>query len=162
MVTKARAIPEGYTTITPSLVVKGAAKAIDFYREAFGAEERSRMSGPDGTVMHAELQIGNALLMLADEGYGCRAVQTFGGSPVNFYVYVENVDKAFQKAVAAGAKQTMALEEMFWGDRVGQIEDPFGYRWMVATHTRDLSPKEMEEGQRAWSKKMESSGKSCG
>ena len=117
------------------------------------------MAGPGGKVMHAELQIGNALLMLADEGYGCRSVQTFGGSPVNFYVYVENADKALQKAVSAGGKQTMGAEDMFWGDRMGQIEDPFGFKWSVATHTRDVSPKEMEEGQKAWQKKMEDTRK---
>ncbi len=159
MANKVKAIPAGYTTITPSITVKGASEALDFYRRAFGAEVRYRMDDPDGKVMHAELQIGNALLMLMDEGHGCRSPRSFGGSPVSFYVYVPNADKALDKAVAAGARQTMDTEEMFWGDRMGQIEDPYGYKWSIATHVKDLSPEEIEEGREAWAKKMEGASK---
>ena len=140
-------VPEGFHTMSPHLIVKGAAQAIDFYKKAFGAEEVMRMPGPDGkTVMHAELKIGNSMVMLADEfpDMGCRGPQSIGGSPVTLHLYVSDVDAAFNKAVKAGAKVTMPLADMFWGDRYGKLTDPFGHEWSVATHTRDLTPDQIQ------------------
>ena len=151
---KVKPIPEGYSTLTPSLILKDTAKAIDFYKSAFGAQERLRMPGPDKKVMHAEIAIGSSIVMLADEMYGNRSAETLGASPISFYVYVEDVDAAFRKAIAAGAKETMAVEDMFWGDRVGQVQDPFGYKWMIATHKRELTPEEIKKGQEEWTKQM--------
>ncbi|WP_240194457.1 VOC family protein [Desulfopila inferna] len=142
-------IPEGYKSLTPMFVFKDARKAIEFYKEAFGAEERFVMPGPDGKgVMHAELKIGSSIIMLGEENpqYDCKSAETFGGSPVSFYLYVEKVDEAFKIAVDAGAEVQMAVEEMFWGDRMGSVLDPFGYSWSLATHTRDLTPEEIAEG----------------
>ena len=142
-------IPEGYKSLTPMFVFKDARKAIEFYKEAFGAEERFVMPGPDGKgVMHAELKIGSSIIMLGEENpqYACKSAETFGGSPVSFYLYVEKVDEAFKIAVDAGAEVQMAVEEMFWGDRMGSVLDPFGYSWSLATHTRDLTPEEIAEG----------------
>jgi PhnB protein len=150
-----KAIPQGYTTVTPSLIVRDAAKAIEFYKKAFGATESSRMHGPDNRVMHAEIKIGNSFVMLADEMPGIsKAVETMGGSPVSFYLYFEDADKAFQKAVAAGAKPVMPVAEMFWGDRFGQVEDPFGIKWSVATHVKDHTPEQMKKGMEEWMKQM--------
>jgi uncharacterized glyoxalase superfamily protein PhnB len=151
---KVKAIPEGYSTVTPSLIMKDAAKAIDFYKSAFGAKERLRMPGPDGRIMHAEISIGNSIIMLGEEMMGSKSAETLGASPIGFYVYVEDVDAAFKKAVSAGAKETMPIEDMFWGDRVGQVQDPYGYKWMVATHKRELTPEEIKKGQEEWMKQM--------
>jgi uncharacterized glyoxalase superfamily protein PhnB len=151
---KVKAIPEGYSTVTPSLIMKDAAKAIDFYKSAFGAKERLRMPGPDGRIMHAEISIGNSIVMLGEEMMGSKSAETLGASPIGFYVYVEDVDAAFKKAVSAGAKETMPIEDMFWGDRVGQVQDPYGYKWMVATHKRELTPEEIKKGQEEWMKQM--------
>jgi uncharacterized glyoxalase superfamily protein PhnB len=142
-------IPEGYQSVTPVLVFKDARKAIDFYKLAFGAEERFVMPGPEGRgIMHAELKIGSSIVMIGEEHpqHECKSAETAGGSPVSFYVYVENVDSAFRRAIEAGATSQMPVEEMFWGDRAGSVGDPFGYSWMLATHTRDLSPDEIAEG----------------
>ncbi|MBI2896457.1 MAG: VOC family protein [Deltaproteobacteria bacterium] len=155
MANKPKAVPEGYTTVTPAIAFKGAARAIEFYKKALGAEERFRMNGPDGkTVMHAELQIGSSVVMVSDEMPDCKSAQTLGDSPVAFYVYVEDVDVAFARAVAAGGEQTMPVTDMFWGDRTGQFQDPFGYKWTVATHTRDVTPEQIEQGQREWLEQM--------
>lgn len=138
-------IPEGFTSVTPHLIIKDAAKAIDFYKKAFGAEEICRMPGPDGkTVMHAEIKIGNSHVMLADEfpEYGCVGPQTLKGSSVTIHLYVNDADKVYNQAVAAGAKSTMPPTDMFWGDRYGKLEDPFGHNWSVATHIEDVSPEE--------------------
>ncbi len=138
-------IPEGFTSVTPHLIIKDAGKAIDFYKKAFGAEELFRMPGPDGkTVMHAEIKIGNSHVMLADEfpDYGCVGPQTLKGSPVTIHLYVENADASYKRAVDAGAKATMPLTDMFWGDRYGKIEDPFGHHWSIATHIEDVAPEE--------------------
>ena len=130
-----QAIPEGYQTLTPSFVFKDARKAIEFYRKAFGAEERFVMPGPDGKgIMHAEVRIGSSIIMMGEENpqYPCKSAETMGGSPISFYVYVDNVDEAFRTAVAAGAEVVMPVEDMFWGDRMGTVRDPFGYSWSLA------------------------------
>jgi PhnB protein len=145
-----QAIPRGYHTITPHLTVRGAADAIDFYKRAFGARERGRMPLPDGrTIMHAELQIGNSIVFLADEfpDMGCRAPQSLGGSTGALHLYVKDVDRAFQRAVAAGAEVRMPVADMFWGDRYAKVADPFGHEWGLATHKKDLSAREI--GRRA-------------
>jgi PhnB protein len=150
-----KAIPQGYTTVTPSIIVRDASKAIEFYKKAFDAKENSRMLGPDNRVMHAEITIGSSFLMLAEEMPGMnKAVETMGGSPVSFYLYFEDADKAYEKAVAAGAKGVMPVAEMFWGDRFGQVEDPFGIKWSVATHVKDLTPEQMKKGMDEWMKQM--------
>ena len=150
-------IPEGYQSLTPMFVFKDTRKAIEFYKKAFGAEERYVMPGPDGTgVMHAEVQIGTSIIMMCDETPQCssKSAETIGESPVSFYVYVKNVDEAFKVAVAAGAESQMPVEDMFWGDRMGTVKDPFGYSWSLASHTRDLTPEEIQEGAKAFFAKM--------
>jgi PhnB protein len=147
-------IPPGYTTVTPSMTVKDAPKVIEFLKKAFGATERMRMPGPDGKIMHAEIQIGNSIIMMNDEVMGSRSAQTLGGSPVSFYLYFDNADAAFQKAMAAGAKQVFALTDMFWGDRMGTLEDPFGHKWTVAQHVKDVTPEDMKKGQEEFMKQM--------
>jgi PhnB protein len=138
-------IPEGYPQISPYLCVDGAAAAIDFYREVFGATERMRMAAPDGKVGHAELQIGSGVVMLADEYPEMDIVGPgrVGGTPVTVSVYVEDVDAVFDRAVKAGARVLRPVENQFYGDRSGQFLDPFGHRWSVATHVEDVSPQEM-------------------
>lgn len=140
-----RAIPEGYHTTTPYLCVRGASDAIEFYKKAFGATELMRMGSPDGKVGHAELQIGDSRVMLADEfpEMGFLSPKTIGGSPVMMHLYVEDVDTTVPKAVAAGAKVTREVADQFYGDRGGQVEDPFGHKWYVATHKEDLTPEEI-------------------
>jgi PhnB protein len=142
-------IPDGYPQVTPYLCVDGAAAAIRFYGEVFGATERMRMGGgptdPDDKVGHAELQIGDGLIMLSDEfpEMGARSPKSVGGTPVTLSVYVEDVDAVFDRAVAAGATVVRPVEDQFYGDRAGQFEDPFGHRWSVNTHVEDVSPEEM-------------------
>ena len=140
-------IPEGFHSVTPHLVIKGAAEAIDFYKKAFGAEEVCRMPGPGGVVMHAEIRIGDSTVMLADEfpDFGSVGPKTIGGSPVTVHLYVKDADAFYDKAVAAGAKATMPLADQFWGDRYGKLEDPFGHQWGIATHIEDLTPEEIEK-----------------
>jgi PhnB protein len=140
-------IPEGYHAVTPSLAVDGAAEAIEFYKRAFGAEERGRMPAPDGKIAHAEIQIGDSVVMLADPfpQSGCRSPKELGGTSVGIFVYVEDVDAVFKQAVEAGATATMEVEDMFWGDRFGTVVDPFGHQWQLATRKEDLSPEEVEE-----------------
>jgi uncharacterized glyoxalase superfamily protein PhnB len=148
-----KAIPEGFHSITPYLVFKDARKAIDFYKRAFGAQERFAMPGPDGKgVMHAELQIGNSIIMMSEENpqQPCKSAETSGGSPVSFYLYLENVDEAFPVALGAGAEVRMPVQEMFWGDRAGTLQDPFGYSWTLATHSKDLTPAEIQQGAQAF------------
>lgn len=138
-------VPEGYPTVIPYLAVAGASEAIEFYKDVLGATERMRMPGPDGTIGHAELQIGESVLMLADEfpDMGHLGPKSLGGSPVTISVYVEKVDDVFAKAVKKGAKALREPEDQFYGDRSGQFEDPFGHRWSVSTHVEDVSPEEM-------------------
>jgi uncharacterized glyoxalase superfamily protein PhnB len=143
--TNVKPVPEGMHTVTPHLVCAGAADAIEFYKKAFGAEEVMRLPGPDGKLGHATIRIGDSVIMLADEfphweSYGPLALK---GSPVTLHLAVPDVDKAFERALTAGARVRMPLADMFWGDRYGIVEDPFGHRWSMATHIRDVSPEEM-------------------
>ncbi len=140
-------IPQGFHSVTPFLVVNDAAKAIDFYRRAFGAKEIMRMDGPDGKIGHAELKIGDSILMISDETpqTSVRSPRSLGGSTVNIFLYVDNVDTVFKQAESAGAKVNMPLENMFWGDRYGTLTDPFGHSWSVATHKEDVSSEEMKK-----------------
>lgn len=143
---KVNPIPQGYPRVTPYLCVDGADAAIDFYREVLGATERMRMAAPGGKVGHAELQVGDSVIMLSDE-YPEMQVQgpkAIGGTPVTVHVYVENVDDVFERAVQRGAKPLRAVENQFYGDRSGQFEDPFGHRWNVASHVEDVPPDEMQ------------------
>ena len=151
-----KAIPEGYHTITPYMTVRDAARAIEFYKQAFGAVEKGVMKGPDGKVMHAELRIGDSLLMLADEfpQFGSLSPQAIGGSAMGLHIYVEDVDAAFDRAVKAGGTVEMPVSDMFWGDRYGKLVDPFGHKWSIATHKADLSMEEMERGMKAMMKEM--------
>jgi len=146
---KVRAVPEGYHAITPILIVTDAAQALDFYRSAFGAEETVRMPGPDGRVMHAEMRLADSVFMLGEESpeMGARGPKSYGGSPVTLYVYVEDVDSAWDQAVKAGAKEISPLTNMFWGDRTGRLEDPFGHRWSLSQHIEDPTPEEMQKRQ---------------
>jgi len=153
-----KAIPEGYHSITPNFVFKDARKAMEFYKQAFGAQERYTMPGPDGKgVMHAELLIGTSIIMLGEENpqQSCQSADTLGASPVSFYLYVENVDPAFRRALEAGAVSRMPVQEMFWGDRAGTVQDPFGYSWTLASHTRDLTPQEIQQGAQVFFAQME-------
>jgi PhnB protein len=141
--------PEGSNTITPYLVIKGAAQAIEYYKNVFGATEILRMDGPDGKVGHAELQIGTSRIMLADEnpgmGQGHTSAATIGASPVSLYIYLPDVDRVVDRAVAEGAKILKPVQDQFYGDRSGFLQDPFGHLWGVATHIEDVSPQEVEE-----------------
>jgi PhnB protein len=141
----AQAVPEGYRTITPYLPVDDAAAAIDFYTRAFGAKERSRMPGPEGLIAHAEIEIGNSVVMLSDPfpQATTRPPKELGGTTTGLFMYVEDVDAAFQKAVDAGATPNVPPEDMFWGDRFGAVTDPFGHSWQIATHVEDVPPEEM-------------------
>ncbi len=140
-------IPDGMHSLTPHLICAGAAEAIEFYKKAFNAVELHRMPGPNGKLMHAAVQIGNSVLMLVDEfpEWGSTGPKALKGSPVYIHLYVEDVDAVVAQAVAAGGKVTMPVADMFWGDRYGQLEDPFGHKWSVATHTRDMTPAQMQE-----------------
>jgi PhnB protein len=138
-------IPDGYHTVTPYLVISGAAKAIEFYKQAFGAEELFRMADPSGKVGHAEIKIGDSIIMLADEHpeMGYKGPKSYGGSPVGIMLYVRDVDAVAAKTVAAGATVTRPVQDQFYGDRSGTFTDPFGHVWTVATHKEDLSPDEI-------------------
>jgi PhnB protein len=140
-------IPDGYPQVTPYLHVDGAAAAIDFYRDVFGATERMRMPAPGDKIGHAELEIGDSVVMLSDEypDMGILGPKALGGTPVTINVYVEDVDAAFERAINAGAKSQRPVENQFYGDRSGQFEDPFGHRWSVATHVEDVPPEEMSK-----------------
>jgi PhnB protein len=141
-------IPQGMHSVTPHLICAGAAKAIEFYKQAFGAEEGARLPGPDGRLMHATVKIGDSQVMLVDEmpEWGALGPKSLKGSPVTIHLYVDDVDAVVARAVKAGAKVTMPVADQFWGDRYGKLEDPFGHHWSVATHVRDVS---MEEAQKA-------------
>ena len=138
-------IPKGYHSVTPYLVVNEAARAIEFYKRAFGAQEKMRMDGPGGKIGHAELKIGDSIVMLSDEmpGSGLRSPRSLGGSCAGVFLYVENVDSVFKQAVSAGAKADAQPSDMFWGDRFGKLTDPFGHQWSLATHKEDIAPDEM-------------------
>ena len=141
-----KAIPDEYPRVTPYLIVDGADAAIQFYTDVFGAKERGRMPAPGDKIGHAELQLGDSVIMLADEApeMGQRSPTSVGGTPVTINVYLEDVDDAFDRAIRAGAKSLRPVENQFYGDRAGQFEDPFGHRWSVATHVEDVPPDEME------------------
>jgi PhnB protein len=149
-----KAIPEGYEGATPYLIVKGAASALEFYTKAFGAVEVMRMAGPGATVGHAEIKIGKALIMLADEfpDMNCKGPQSLGGTPVSIMVYVQDVDAFIKRAVAAGAKVRAPVENKFYGDRSGSLEDPFGHQWHFTTHVEDVPPGEMAKRAEAFMK----------
>jgi PhnB protein len=152
----AKPVPEGYHTLTPYMTVRDAARAIEFYKQAFGAVEKGVMKGPDGKVMHAELRIGDSLLILADEfpQFGSLSPQSIGGSGTGLHIYVEDVDSAFDRAIGAGAVVEAPVANMFWGDRYGKLIDPFGHKWSIATRVRDMSSKEIEEAQEEFMKQM--------
>jgi PhnB protein len=159
MAGKVKAIPSGYHSLTPYLVVNDGNKAIEFYKQAFGATETVRMGGPGGKIGHAEVKIGDSMLMLSDEMYGNRSPQSLGGSPVSIFMYVESVDSAFDRAVKAGAKADMPPQDMFWGDRFGKLTDPFGHQWALATHIEDVAPEEMKKrSQEAMAKMAQGAG----
>lgn len=145
--TKVKPVPHGMHSVTPYLVCAGAANAIEFYKKAFGAVEEARLPGPDGKIMHAMIRIGDSAVMMIDENpeRGMLGPKSLKGSPVTIHLYVENADATVERAVKAGAKVTMPLEDQFWGDRYGQLEDPFGHHWSVATHVRDVGMEEMQQ-----------------
>lgn len=145
-----RPIPEGFHTVTPHLVCEGAAEALAFYAQAFGAVELGRMPGPGGKIMHAEMRIGDSRIMLADAfpEYGSKGPRALQGTTVVMHLYVPDADAAWDKALAAGAEPVMPLEDAFWGDRYGQVADPFGHRWSIATHKQDLSLEQIQESMR--------------
>ncbi len=147
MANAVKPIPDGYHTVTPYLIIKGAAQAIDFYKKAFGATELFRMAQPDGKIGHAEIKIGDSPIMLSDEvpEMGYLGPQTLGGTPVSILIYVEDVDSVFSQSIAAGAQEQRPVEDKFYGDRGGSLVDPFGHVWHIATHTEDVSPEEMEK-----------------
>jgi len=143
------AVPEGHHTVTPHLILDNSAQAIDWYKKALGADEVARAVGPDGKIMHAEIRVGDSPIMLNDEMGGGKSVKAFGGSPVSLWLYVENCDALFNRAVAAGGKVLPGpmgqMADQFWGDRAGTFTDPFGYQWTIATHKEDLTPQEMKQ-----------------
>ncbi len=150
MTTSVKPIPEGFHTVTPSLIVRDAVKAIDFYKKALGAQELVRMPGPDGKIMHAELKIGDSIIFLAEENpqmQNVKSPQSLGGCTGTLNLYVPNVDEQFRQAINAGGRESMPVADQFWGDRYGSFVDPFGYSWGIATHKEDLNPQEM--GKRA-------------
>ncbi len=152
------AIPEGFHTVTPQLTLDNAAPAIDWYKRALGAEEVSRFVGPDGKVMHAELRIGNSRIMLNDAMMGAKGPKAMGGSPASFWIFVEDCDALYNRAVAAGAQVPAGpmgrMADQFWGDRCGTLNDPYGYRWTIATRKEDLTREEMEQRQAEFMKQF--------
>lgn len=147
MASTVKSIPVGYHSVTPYMICKGAAEAIEFYKKAFGAVEVMRMAGPNGQIGHAEIKIGDSHVMLADEHpeMGAHGPQHYGGSPISVLLYVENADATVSAAVAAGAKVTRPLKDEFYGDRAGTVVDPFGHQWYVHTHIKDVSPEELQK-----------------
>jgi uncharacterized glyoxalase superfamily protein PhnB len=150
-------IPEGYHTLTPFFTVRDAVRAIEFYKQAFGAQERGVMKGPDGKVMHAELKIGDSIVMLADEfpEFGSLAPESGASTSMGLHIYVNNVDDAFDRAVKAGAQVEMPVVDQFWGDRYGRLKDPFGHKWSIATHVKDMSADEMKHSMDEAMEKMQ-------
>jgi PhnB protein len=148
MTTSVKPIPEGFHSVTPSLVVRDAAKAIDFYKKALGAQELMRMAGPDGKIMHAELKIGDSIIFIGEENPqmgNVKSPQSLGGCTGTLSLYVPNVDELFRQAIAAGGRESMPVADQFWGDRYGTFVDPFGYSWGIATHKEELTPKQVEQ-----------------
>jgi uncharacterized glyoxalase superfamily protein PhnB len=159
MAKSTQAIPKGHHSVTPSIMVAGAARAIDFYKKALGAEEVSRFPGPDGSIMHAEIRIGDSPIMLGDEmpEQGAKGPKAYGGTPVSLFVYLDNVDAAWKRAIDAGGKQIMPLTDQFWGDRAGCFEDPFGHRWWLAQHIKDMTPEELRQAAEQFFSQMQPS-----
>lgn len=151
---KVKPVPEGMRSVTPHLICAGAADAIEFYKKAFGAVEVARLPGPDGKIMHAMIRVGDSAIMLVDENpeWGMLGPKALKGSPVAIHLYVEDADAFVAGAVKAGAKVTMPLDDMFWGDRYGKLEDPFGHQWSVGTHVRDVSTEEMQQAMKSMQK----------
>jgi uncharacterized glyoxalase superfamily protein PhnB len=157
MKTKVEPIPEGFRTVTPSLMLKNSLKAIEYYKKAFGAEVLGVFPRPDGSgTMHAAIRIGDSMLMMGDEmpNQICMSAESLGASPISLYIYVPNADAVFKQAVAAGAEISMPMADAFWGDRCGTLKDPFGYSWTIATHNRDLTPEEIQEGAKDFFEKV--------
>jgi len=147
-------LPKDSHSVTPSLTIRGAAKAIDFYKRAFGATEIYALPGPEGTVMHAELKIGNSVIMISDEfpQWGALSPETIGGCPTTFMIYVPDVDAVHARAIKAGAKENMAVADQFWGDRMGSLVDPYGFKWSIATRIEELSVEEIKSRYEVWKK----------
>jgi PhnB protein len=152
--------PTGYHTVTPGITVRDAAKAIDFYKEAFGAEELDRMEGPDGSIMHAEIRIGDSIIMLGEENpaWGTKSPLTLGGVHGSLHIYVDDADAAFARAVTAGCEPRYPMEDAFWGDRYGKVADPFGHEWGLGTRVKDLSRDEMRKAAEAWAQQAMAGG----
>jgi PhnB protein len=159
-----KSIPSGYHTATPYLTLNECARAIDFYKKAFGAQEKMRMEGPHGKIGHAEIQIGDSVIMLADEmpDGGGRAPKSLGATTAGIFLYVNDVDSSFKQAVDAGAKTDMPPTDMFWGDRFGKLTDPFGHAWYMATHKEDVAPEEMRKRMQQEMAKMGQQAKTAG
>jgi PhnB protein len=155
---KVKPIPEGYHTVTPYLIVKNADRALDFYKRAFGATELLRFPDPSGKIGHAEIKIGDSVIMLADEfpDRGFKSPQTLGGTTSSVMLYLEDVDAVFKRAIAAGGKEVRPVEDQFYGDRSGFLEDPFGHQWAISTHKEDVSPEEMQQRMQAMQKQTSS------
>ena len=151
MKSNVKPIPDGYSVVSPYLIIRGAARALEFYSQALGAKERMRLPMPNGQIGHAEIEIGGSVIMMGDESpeMNCRSPESFGGSPVSLHVYVEDVDAVVANAVKHGAKVTRAVEDQFYGDRSGTIEDPFGHTWHLATHVEDVAPDEIDRRMKA-------------
>lgn len=163
MAKKVNPIPAGYHTVTPYLVVQNGAKALDYYKQAFGATNEVRMDAPDGRIMHAEFKIGDSMIMLSEEMGPNKSPKSLGGSPVGIFLYVEDVDSVFNQAVSAGGNPDMAPQDMFWGDRYGKLTDPFGHQWALATHIEDVAPEEMgKRAQEAMAQMAQSAGQAAG
>src|SRR5947208_13229455 len=157
------AIPKGFHTITPALTCKNAAQAIELYKKAFGAKEVSRMAGPNGAIMHAEVNIGDSKIFLSDEYPGTSAAPATGTLPSHaIYLYVDDVDSVYKQALAAGCQEGMPITDMFWGDRFGKVIDPFGHHWNLATHIEDVAPAEMKRRGDEWMAQMANRAKSAG
>lgn len=151
-----KSTPAGYHTVTPSIIVRDAARAIDFYARAFGAEEVSRIAAPDGSIMHAEIRIGDSIVMLGEENeqWGTLSPLSTRGNPGSLHIYVDDADAAFARALRAGASIRYPLEDAFWGDRYGKVTDPYGHEWGIATRIRELTPEEMQRASDEWMAKM--------
>jgi len=149
-------VPEGFHTVTPSLILSNAAEAIEFYKKALGATEVMRMPAPGGKIGHAEIKIGDSVVFLSDEwpNMGGKSPQSLGAYTGGLYLYVPDVDSSFDQAIKAGGKAGMPVQDMFWGDRMGSLTDPYGHQWTLATHVKDLSPEQIEEGAKAWQAQM--------
>jgi len=157
MVTRVQPIPQGYHTVSPHLAVRGGVQAMEFYKKAFSAEERGRFMMPDGKrLMHGEVKIGDSIVMIGEENpqNGCPGPQSLGATTVSLYLYVQDVDRVFNQAMAAGAKSVMPVADMFWGDRAGTVSDPFGHQWTIATHKEDVAPEEMKKRGQAFFEQM--------